>query len=438
MKQEIDYSPLGFYRPSLFHLNVATNKPLSDWTIWDDTTLCTFFHEYIHFLQDIMTVFGLQNTFINGEYIAYACNEIYPKGKPASFDVPIVPQPGPQYIYENKVMSRYTTCRLQPNNAIVPNLHPFNVTGKANGSDVDLPMYDKKITYTAIMVPTDHGDLMLGAYHVKEGMAYLAEKIVYGSPIMVLSPDYPYNVIEQLGRFYLDTTDEREYRLLLFGLCSLALQCSHPAKAIVEYMKDAASLQSQMPTSDIIRHLANCAEFIELDGTILSMNDCLDRARNYAFKALDRQFATVDHTSVRTWYHTVINEAVDWIKANPVLLVDLVSFGKLKTNQIFKTFMDRFGTPLLSNASNEIYHYDATKQVNIAHHSRLLAAGSIIATMQGSKGCLLYDYCHQKGVQQCDDSCKTEPWTKAKPAFACPYGHMWQGWNLSGFTPQIP
>lgn len=49
---------LGFYMPSMFHLHVHKTNNINEWWTWDDKTLCTFLHEYIHFLQDVSTVAG--------------------------------------------------------------------------------------------------------------------------------------------------------------------------------------------------------------------------------------------------------------------------------------------------------------------------------------------------------------------------------------------
>lgn len=58
---EIEYSLRGFYRPSFFSLYIdgEFRENLSDMT---EVDLGTFVHEYIHYLQNITTIFGLQNS----------------------------------------------------------------------------------------------------------------------------------------------------------------------------------------------------------------------------------------------------------------------------------------------------------------------------------------------------------------------------------------
>ena len=70
MTQEQLYAKtLGFYEPSLFHIHLAYDVKLDEWKNWPDEVLFTFFHEYIHFLQDLTTTSGLYNIFVLDEYL---------------------------------------------------------------------------------------------------------------------------------------------------------------------------------------------------------------------------------------------------------------------------------------------------------------------------------------------------------------------------------
>lgn len=70
MTQEQLYAKtLGFYEPSLFHIHLAYDVKLDEWKNWPDEVLFTFFHEYIHFLQDLTTTSGLYNIFVLDEWV---------------------------------------------------------------------------------------------------------------------------------------------------------------------------------------------------------------------------------------------------------------------------------------------------------------------------------------------------------------------------------
>lgn len=66
-------------------------------------------------------------------------------------------------------------------------------------------------------------------------MAYLAEQITYGNPYMAKSPNYPYCIVKQLVDYYIpQLSDNKQF---LFALCDLAMNYSHPAKVLVDYLE---------------------------------------------------------------------------------------------------------------------------------------------------------------------------------------------------------
>lgn len=64
-----EFSTVGYYEPGFIHLRINTTEDLDDLNkLKDDPTTLkcysNFFHEYIHFLQDITSTHGLLN-FVN-------------------------------------------------------------------------------------------------------------------------------------------------------------------------------------------------------------------------------------------------------------------------------------------------------------------------------------------------------------------------------------
>lgn len=84
-----DAGELGYYVPGFFEIFVATDKEDMSLTNFDDKELGTFFHEYIHFLQDITTFYGLNNIYAFTEYLHYGVNQCY-KNEDKQITVPII------------------------------------------------------------------------------------------------------------------------------------------------------------------------------------------------------------------------------------------------------------------------------------------------------------------------------------------------------------
>ena len=77
----------GSYSPSFFKMEVLTTHSLSNLTELPPEVFATFFHEYLHFLQDITTTFGLINATMQVDRMKFA-NQ-YLLNNPSPFTVPI-------------------------------------------------------------------------------------------------------------------------------------------------------------------------------------------------------------------------------------------------------------------------------------------------------------------------------------------------------------
>lgn len=86
------HKTLGFYLSSFFLLHVSTKESLRNINTISDKAFSILFHEYIHFLQDITTFYGLNNTHVTVEYLKY-CNNFVVSGSAKQFEVPINPDP---------------------------------------------------------------------------------------------------------------------------------------------------------------------------------------------------------------------------------------------------------------------------------------------------------------------------------------------------------
>lgn len=67
---------LGYYMPAFFKLYIRTLDPI-DLRKLTPAELCTFVHEYTHFIQDFTTIKGLQNIYNTFEQLSLFVNETY-------------------------------------------------------------------------------------------------------------------------------------------------------------------------------------------------------------------------------------------------------------------------------------------------------------------------------------------------------------------------
>ena len=78
----------GEYIPAFFEMYLKIDGEI-DLNKLSEKDFSLFFHEYIHFLQDITTTYGLTTCYAYGEYVQSVVNDIYEK-KQEVFEVPYI------------------------------------------------------------------------------------------------------------------------------------------------------------------------------------------------------------------------------------------------------------------------------------------------------------------------------------------------------------
>ena len=430
MRQDRKYNQtLGFYAPNMFLLHVNTDKSIKNWKKWDDKTMCTFLHEYIHFLQDISTVSGLYNIYVFGERLSDMVNQIYHMTD-KMVRVPINIVPGPNNVYNNIVLKNKlegTICL--PDGVDKDNLQ---VSGQATLVDTPLIMNGQHVNMHEVRVPYQRGGyFLLGHYHISESMAYLAENVVYGNMPNVIeaSPNYPYDVVRQLACFY--SPQLANNLPLLFALCDYSLTFSHSGYALVNVFNHYVA--AGQPT-DWKRFVLNEKANTRAGGLAgqTTYAEGLLEIKKMAIDSLDKRFNNETYNDIRQWYYNIIGRAIDMRLNYPLLWNDLLEGGELRSNPQFAKLLNGIGLPVMTNNKNKSFFI--TKVTGCPLKKRramyLIAAGSITSALGGGIfRCKLYDIC-KADCRLVNKKCEQAPWKKARKWFVCPYGHMWYGWGL--------
>lgn len=428
---------LGFFEPTMFHIHLAYDVKLDDWKNWSDEAMFTFFHEYIHFLQDLTTTNGLYNIYVLDEVLKYDVNYIYrlPKG---AFKVPIpVVDSGDNVLNNIMVRAKTTISDNQLNDYERANLI---VTGRAVVNTNVLNLDGQQINLAEVTVPTNLGkNITLSADEITESMACLGQKIAYQNElaqgkVKLSPPNYPYHTVEQLASFYsspLMHSDE-----FLFTLCDFALMYQHPAKVLVQFLEIVEQNPNITDYRSAIEHFQKFGKNVDGYGNTVSYEDIGKHAYSCAINGLRSRFKGIVHANLRNWFSEVMSKAFAIRQNTPFFMTDLVLKGNARTNPDFEFLMNFIGSPLLSDDNNRTYFYNATKEkLNVKRLARLKAAGNMLITLNGGGfECTLYDYCKAAGYCVNDD-CKNSPWKKAKRLCACPYGFLWMGWGLKEYYP---
>ena len=440
MTQERRYAQtLGFFEPSMFHIHLAYDVKLDDWKNWPEQALFTFFHEYIHFLQDLTTTSGLYNIYVLDELLKYYVNYIYnlPKG---AFHVPIpIVDSGDNVLNNIKVRAR--TC-VSNNRLKDTEKNSLVVTGRAVVNNKVVNLNGQNINLAEVTVPTNLGkSITLTADEITESMACLGQKIAYRSELaqgkVILSPpNYPYYTVEQLASYYNSPLMHSEE--FLFELCDFSLMYQHPAKVLVQFLEITENTPALTDCRAAIKYFQTCGVNVDGNGNAVAFEDIGKQTFTCAFNGLRSRFKGIEHANLRNWFSEIMAKAFAIRQNTPFFMLDMVSKGNARANPYFELLMNILGSPLLSDSNDKCYFYNATKEkLNARRLARLKAAGNILFTFSGNDyACDLYNYC--KSADHCvNEDCKKNPWKKARRFCACPYGFLWMGWGLKKYYPVV-
>lgn len=172
---------LGYYIPTFFEMHVSTyddDMVINRMTDRDATVL---FHEYIHFLQDITTFYGLNNLYVQSEYFHSVVNRIKENQQ---FHVPFMIEDNNDNVLLNQIV-----CKLTVGDYVEQEHYHVYSIDEMEEELIPNPFL-KKIK--SIVLNFDGDSLRsFGAIAIMESMAYILERLC--SPnAYTTSPDYPY------------------------------------------------------------------------------------------------------------------------------------------------------------------------------------------------------------------------------------------------------
>ena len=423
------HQTLGYYTPAFFHINVGTNASFSRFS---DMDFSVYLHEYIHFIQDTTTIYGLNNMFVYSEYLRFAIDQVY-SSKNKRFDIPILPtDENKENVYLNMKIQNLTngdSSEIRKVKAIISINIESEPTGVI-GSSVDSI---ESVFVECIDDKDNDYFLSFGALSIMENMAYLMEQMICTD--YSRSPDYPYSFAEKIvNKIYPEFGMDR---LNVLALCDLSLQCSNPGKVFVQYLQEMLS-KGWLPTSpeklyDQIyqrKNSINNSGEITLEQNFIELSNIVKQQTQGYFN--DPKF----FTDIRNWIEQLLHTAVNLRFKDRYFILNIARGGNVKTNKAFEQLFKEIGTPLISNNTGEctLLYPNQPEGVELGYFS---AIGQIVSLFEsGNCKCALHPICVKHG-NDVDKRCQSAPWERCNDMRLCPVALLWRHWKLKDYAPII-
>ncbi|WP_282040058.1 hypothetical protein [Saccharicrinis aurantiacus] len=427
-----------YYKPSFFNMKIDLPISLGDLNDLPEGAMGLYYHEYIHFIQDISTIYGLMNISTINYYIQSCAHHVEKNKSQKAFKVPIE--------LNEIIDNSKTNDSGLLNFALRPVYMGSSIKNKsktiADFTYQVIPYeYSKgefidKVSITFIdSITGEKRCLDFGGNHVTEGMAYLCEQFNY-KDILPVAEDYPYTIVQKIvENIYPEIIEEK---ILIIALCDISLMSYHPGLSFVRllnFIKDKNIVHPDLSLEDLY---SDCLAFIK--GSHVEYSDLVDIIK----AEIKKNFKADYFDDTNAWIDSIFDRIKKIRTDIPTFINDLVRFGKPSVNQFFKHLVNFVGSPLVLNSD-----YDGT--IALPHNFKIqtehfnpgifLALNQVLRMFYIDKPtvCDLKEYClSSKKVNpnlEIDEDCDLAPWKKAKSTNLCPVGAIWHHWALKDFYP---
>lgn len=422
----------GEYIPAFFEMYLKIDGEI-DLNKLSEKDFSLFFHEYIHFLQDITTTYGLTTCYAYGEYIQSVVNDIYLKGR-RTFKVPYIYDDNKDNIKLNEQVQKITLGDWDTNIKTLNDVKVFT-----DNFELEFGMEENLPNITTICLQANEDDIIsFGASAIKESIAYIMER--YCCKEYEQSDDFPYSSAEKIAYAIFPDFGIKPLNVLALADCSLMF--SNPGDVFVKMLHQFKDKNfNPVKPQDIYFQLKNAKV-----NTEINVFDFFDYIANEARKKLKSYYFVSDHPELHAayqeWVDTIIDTALKIRKQTPSYLLDLIADSPVSSSTLFTKIVNDLGTPMMKNKQKDYYTIKPKGKSGWSVEV-LKSVHQIYEILHnGNFQCSLYPWClrtyqehPEENLNPTPEICLHTPWIRASNQELCPLGLLWKNWNLVSYSP---
>lgn len=420
---------LGFYLPSFFFMQLNTEKDfewLSDKSRIAGQIDSVFLHEYIHFLQDILTTNGFRNTITVVDFIKGIILPITSSPK-KNFTIPYILDSDNMSVIQDdlvRVFSGDNEIDYCFTRILGVNIEKTDFIRAHPNEDIIMVITDENGS-------NDEKSFHFGSICLNEGIAYLIESNHFRH---YQHPIFPYQVVNKLWDFYFPFTKISKENLIL--LCEIALNSYNPPVQFIlllQIIRDENLIPTESSIIEIARKLSLIVNENKKDYSLEEFfNEHLEKSK----KALKDCIRDPKYLPLQKWVDDTFTNA-NIYKGNGYFFPRLAAKNGLS---IINELLKLIGTPLLSNLRDEYCasNNDAEVVGELVCFRAIFEVYSILRRF--STGCSMKNYCIQHPTKNLtSEICDSRPWenTKHPSELLCPFAQFWKLWGLVNKEPEI-
>lgn len=428
-----DFETLGYYEPVFLHLRVNNNEDIFDLNELlknkDKIRLfSTFLHEYIHFLQNVTTTYGLMYSIFYIDLIKEINWTIRHDGKP-EFEVPVTITNHSNIEVNIKLQGIYRGDD-KGSELIKYDCYEVEET-EVMDRDGNISRPVKYRVKYHDLITRRYKSMYFGATCIKEYMAHVIQSKF--SPD-TKHPDIPYLIAELIiEKEYPDLCKDK---MLIVALCDASLMCLHPAQMFFK------TIERMRNETFIAKSVADIYDFTFADLTFegqfgkLTPKELFDKfielTNSQFYDALQADIFEPNYL----WIKHIFTEAQK-LRENHISFITELVEDKEKLSSTFFQVVQNFGTPFFTNNTGK-GGFIPPKDLNKLpiQPYQLLVFKQVINIFYGKNSCSLYDFCKSRPDKDITNNlCQTAPWKRVNELELCSLAQIWKTWGLINEIP---
>lgn len=414
----------GLYILSLLRIELNIDFDFGEygWNNNNDYQKATFVHEYIHYLQDISTLYGVLN-FNHVMATIQGCINAIADSKEDEVIVPIDLSYIEDYEQNKHLIEIYQGDAHDLNECRV-----INIDYKEE--DIYEELYGEKVYQVILDLDVDGKSekYIFGGRSVLESMAYLIES--HGYPSESMRNKAPYNLCEEVAKFAYEQFPSNN-KAILVALCDISLHSTNPGFTFFSILKSMEFLEFLPKNVDHIYYFVDN----HIQGNIEEIyNNELDMSMDRIDFMYPENIEEVkDIRMANKWIKETLVKAKNLRSENRRFITDIMNYTGKEFEKYFLEFLNKFGVPLIKNKYGDILNGGTITNPDL--NLTFVNIPIILAELFDRKGnnkCGLMKLCKEYDESLVDELCINAPWEKSKNKVLCPIGLVWCYRGLTG------
>lgn len=408
------------YMPSYFQVHIPTDLPLDSPATLPVEVQGLFFHEYLHYLQNITTTSGLSRTWQTYDRIRQVISKVqHMEGEIVNpLPAEVVKE---ERIFWNvmKEISGGKDIPIESQDTIL-SVREINLV---ESSFMQEAKPDTYVPFVQLKVENTFGqkcDYWLGETAISESMVYLAERKFFDLPV---ANPFPYEVARYVAEFLLPEAAAPE---ILFTLCDISLMHPYPGFAfytlLTSLRKDGVKLIEAEILYDFGYRLFSKLRW-NFWGHFRDSSESIQRV-------LDILYNHEVFEDTKVWLQTIIELGCNLRQNSDLFLLNIFRDDRGLGRVLGEIKMQVGGPNCINNLHDRYMSVPAqlTDHILDIHPSQLIILWQLHDfLLMGTKLCRLIDICRtSKPPVPVDENCKISPWERSKSEPLCPYGAAWR------------